>query len=203
MKAGIYKVASTGALALFFVGLVISLPAQTEKGMLIIGGSSNISESIKGTASTFNLTLQPSFGAFVINNFAIGGTYSFGASSARTLNSTTEITTTTTAFNTLVGPFLKYYFGKKSMKPFIATNAGYSVFTQIRSNNAPNSTASLTNYDGFSVSGSAGIAYFFNRHVALESSLYLTASGYKTQLPTTNFGFSLGVYAFLDKKKQE
>ena len=186
-----------------FMGSVTLSSAQTEKGMMVIGGSSNISESIKGTANTFNFSVQPLFGAFVINNFAIGGIYSFSASSARTLNAITDVTTTTTTFNTLVGPFLKYYFGKKAMKPFISTNAGYTVFTQIRSNNAPNSTASLSNYDGFSVSGSAGLAYFLNPHIAIESALYLTATGAQTQLPTTNFGFSLGLYAFLDKKKQE
>ena len=188
------------------VGLMVTVTllwAQTEKGMLVVGGSSNISESIKGTANTFNFSVQPLFGAFVINNFAVGGIYSFSASSARTLNATTDIRTTTTNFNALVGPFLKYYFGKKAMKPFISTNAGYTVFTQIRSNNAPNSSASISNYDGFSVSGSAGIAYFLNPHISIESALYLTATGAQTQLPTTNFGFSLGLYAFLDKKKQE
>ena len=203
MGGRVQKFTACVIIAIGFMAQVEMLSAQAEKGMLIIGGNTNISESIKGTANTFNLTLAPSFGAFVINNFAIGGIYSFGCSSARTLNATTEVRTTTTTFNTLVGPFLKYYFGKKAMKPFISTNAGYTVFTQIRSNNVPNSSASLANYDGFSVSGSAGIAYFLNRHIAIESALYLTATGAKTQLPTTNFGFSLGLYAFLDKKKQE
>jgi len=190
-------------LAACLLATVSLLPAQTEKGMFVIGGNTNISEAIKGTSNTFSLALQPTFGAFVVNNFALGGIYSFSASGARTLNASTDIRTTTTTFNTLVGPFLKYYFGKKAMKPFISTNAGYTVFTQIRSNNVPNSSASLTNYDGFSVSGSAGIAYFLNPHISIESALYITASGYQTQLPTTNFGFSLGLYAFLDKKKQE
>ena len=185
------------------LALVTLLPAQTEKGMLVIGGSANISESIQGTSNTFNLALQPTFGAFVIKNFAVSGSYSFSVGSSRTYNAKTGIYTTTTTFNTSVGPLLKYYIGKKTMKPFVSANAGYSVFTQIRSNTSPGNTASLANYDGFSVGGSAGLAYFLNPHLSLESALYITSSGYKTQLPTTRFGFSLGLYAFLDKKKPE
>ena len=177
--------------------------AQTEKGMFYIGGSTNISESIQNTSSTFSLGLQPTFGAFVIRNFVVGGTYSFSVSSAKSLNATTDVRSTTSTFTTLVGPLLKYYFGKKTMKPFISANGGYSVYTQLRSNNSPGSTTSITNYDGFQMGASAGIAYFFNPHIALESALYVTTSGYQTQIPTTRFGFSLGLYVFLDKKKTE
>ena len=183
--------------------LVIAAHAQTEKGKLIVGGSVNISESVQSTTHTFNLALQPTFGAFVINNLAIGGTYSFSVGSTRTLNATTDVHSTTTTINTLVGPLVKYYFGNKPMKPFISANAGYSVYTQLRSNSSPGSSAAITNYDGGQFGGSAGIAYFFNQHIALESAMYITTSAYKTQIPTTRFGFSFGLYAFLDKKKQE
>lgn len=179
------------------------LQAQTQKGMYIIGGSTNISESIQSTTNAFSFSLAPSFGAFVVNNFGIGGSYSLSVGSSRSLNTSNDITSTTTTLTTLVGTFMKYYIGKKTMKPFISANGGYSVYTQIRSNNAPGSTAGLTNYDGFSMGASAGIAYFFNPHISLESALYITTSGYQTQFPTTRFGFSLGLYAFLDKKKAE
>jgi hypothetical protein len=175
--------------------------AQTEKGNMIIGGSVDISDAIQSTSSNFNFALQPSFGAFAVRNFAIGGVYSFTVGSSRVLNSN-ETHTTTTTLTTLVGPFLKYYFGKKAMKPFLSANGGYSVYTRIKSTTGSTSS-SLTNYDGFSTGGSAGIAYFLNPHISLESALYLQASGYQTQFPTTRFGFSLGLYAFLDKKKAE
>jgi hypothetical protein len=199
----LYKRIGKWILATGLLALVSMLSAQTEKGMMIIGGSSNISDAIQGTSNTFSLGLQPSFGAFVIRNFAIGGTYSFTVSSAKTLNATTDVRSTSTTFNTLVGPFLKYYIGKKTMKPFVSANGGYSVYTQIRSNSTPGNVASITNYDGFQMGASAGIAYFFNPHVALETALYVTTSGYQTQIPTTRFGFSLGLYTFLDKKKAE
>ena len=194
------------AALLLVSGLLVSsttLRAQTEKGMLIIGGSSSISEAIQSTTNTFNLSLAPSFGIFAIRNFAIGGIYSFSVGSSHTVNATTDVKSTTTTFNTLVGPFLKYYIGKKNMKPFVSANGGYSVYTQLRSNSSPGSSLGLTNYDGFSMGASVGIAYFFNPHVALESALYINTSGYQTQIPTTRFGFSLGLYTFLDKKKKE
>jgi hypothetical protein len=185
------------------LAVVSLLPAQTEKGMYSIGGSTNISEAIQSTTNTFSLALSPSFGVFVIRNFAVGGTYSFSVGSTRTLNTSNDVHTTTTSFTTLVGPFLKYYIGKKTMKPFVSANGGYSVYTSIRSTSSSGSIASLTNYDGAQWGGSAGIAYFFNPHVSLESALYITTSAYQTQIPTTRFGFSLGLYAFLDKKKTE
>jgi hypothetical protein len=203
MPATFYKSIYGWILTSALMAMAIVLPAQTEKGMYIIGGSTNISESIQSTSNTFSLALQPSFGAFVIRNFAIGGTYSFSVSSAKTVNAKTDVRTTTSTFNTLVGPFLKYYIGKKPMKPFVSANGGYSVFTQIKSTSTPGSNASITNYDGFSMGASVGIAYFFNPHVALESALYINTSGYQTQIPTTRFGFSLGLYTFLDKKKAE
>ena len=51
--------------------------------------------------------------------------------------------------------------------------------------------------------GSLGIAHFFNPHLSLETALYMDASGYKTQLLPASFGLSIGLYAFLDKKKKE
>ena len=199
----INNVIQIGLVTAALLTVVTMTYAQTDKGRLIAGGSVNISESVQGTTTTFNLALQPTFGAFVINNLAIGGTYSFSVGSSRTFNATTDVHSTTTTINTLVGPLVKYYFGKKAMKPFISANAGYSVYTQLRSNSSPGSSTGITNYDGGQFGGSVGIAYFFNQHLAIESALYSTTSAYNTQIPTTRIGFSLGLYAFLDKKKQE
>jgi hypothetical protein len=201
MGGRFYKRTMRGIYTLVLVATVNFLPAQTEKGKLLIGGSVDISESLQSTTSTFNFSLAPSFGAFVVNNFAVGGVYSFTAGSSSVLNSN-DTRTTTTTLTTLVGPHLKYYIGKKAMKPFISANGGYSVYTRIRSTTG-NSSSSLTNYDGFSTGGSVGIAYFLNPHISLESAVYLQASGYQTQIPSQRFGLSLGLYAFLDKKKTE
>ncbi len=203
MFTGLHKIIAGCILSASLLVSSGNVQAQTEKGMFMVGGSSSISEAIQSTTNTFNLSLAPSFGIFVIRNFVVGGIYSFSVGSSHTVNATTDVKSTTTTFNTLVGPYLKYYIGKKNMKPFVTANGGYSVYTQLRSNSSPGSTLGLTNYDGFSMGASVGISYFFNPHVALESALYVNTSGYQTQIPTTRFGFSLGLYTFLDKKKAE
>jgi hypothetical protein len=203
MRPVSYKILLGFGFTMALLGTVNFAQAQTEKGQLIIGGSCNISESIQSTTTTFNLALGPTFGAFVVRNFAIAGSYSFSVGSTRTFNAVTDVHSSTTTITTLVGPMLKYYIGKKTIKPFVSANGGYSVYTQIRTNSLPGSSAGLTNYDGFSFGGSVGVAYFFNTHISLETALYSATSGYQTQIPTTRFGLSLGLYAFLDKKKAE
>jgi hypothetical protein len=178
------------------------LMAQTEKGRYLIGGSADLSESILNTTTSFNLGLSPTFGVFLFKNFAVGGTYSFSVSSVRTYNKGNQSHTTNTTIQPTVGPMLKYYIGKKALKGVVMINAGYTVYTRLTSSTNSSGT-SITNYDGFSVRGLVGPAYFFNNYVSMESGLYLSATGFKGQLPTSRFGFSLGLYTFLDKKKQE
>jgi hypothetical protein len=190
------------ATACFLLFSQMLLKAQTEKGRYLIGGSADLSESILNTTTTFNLGLAPTFGVFLFKNFVVGGTYSFSVSSVRTYNKNNQSHTTTTTIQPTVGPSLKYYIGKKALKGVAMINAGYTVYTQLKSSTNSSGT-SITNYDGFSVRGLVGSAYFFNNYVSMESGLYLSASGFKGQLPTSRFGFSLGLYTFLDKKKQE
>jgi outer membrane protein with beta-barrel domain len=190
------------ALVAVFTAIGQSLHAQTEKGQYLIGGSADISEIFQNNVTTFNFSIQPSFGVFVVKGFAIGGVYGFSCGSSKTYNPTNKNYTTATTFNTKVGPNLKYYLGKKEIKGFAAINPAYTVYTQMRSTSGESGTG-ITNYDGFSLTGSVGVAYFFNQHISLETAGYITASGYQKQLPTTRIGLSLGLYAFLDKKKQE
>ena len=173
-----------------------SLFAQTERGCYLVGGSADLSMSYQGTSSNFNLSLAPSFGVFVVKGFAIGGRYSIGIGSARTYDTKNLVYNTTTTFTTQIGPNFKYYLGKKALKGVTSFNASYVVFTSIHK-------TSVTNYNGFIVGGTLGAAYFFNPHISLETVVYITASGYEKQLPTTRVGFSVGLFAFLDKKKRE
>ena len=76
-----------------------------------------------------------------------------------------------------------------------SVNAGYSVFTQL------NGTTFL-NYNGFSVGGSTGIAYFFNPHISIETCLvYNDPQVIKPSFLPHGQGF-LGFYVFLDKKNR-
>ena len=170
--------------------------AQTEKGRFLIGGGVDINSSRQNNVRRFNMNISPTFGVFVVKNFAVGARYSFGVGSVRSFDKKDNKYVTVTSFTTSIGPNLKYYFGKKALKGFVGANAGYVVFTQLNRGN-------VFNYNGFTAGGNAGMAYFLNNHIALESGMYFTAAGYEGEFPTTRIGFSVGLFVFLNKKKQE
>lgn len=184
------------ALPLLFLFLTNFLSAQTEKGKQLIGGSADVSMSFQGTTSTFFMSFNPTFAIFAVNNFAIGGRYSFGINSRRAYDETHKEYRSITTFTTAIGPLAKFYFGKKQMKGFISANGSYLVSTTLRKGNVSNS-------NGFAAGGGIGMAYFFNEHIGLETAFYVQASGYKGVLPTTRGGISIGIFALLDKKKRD
>ena len=181
-----------------FVLLFSGASAQTEKGNYLLGGSGDASLSFNYTTRNFNCSIQPTMAIFVIKNFAIGATYSFGVSGSHTINAATNIGKESNSFNTSLGPYLKYYIGKKSLKGVISASAAYIISTGVRTetNTSPSQAVG-----GFLVGGTIGIAYFLNQNISLEPGLYINTSGYQTQIPSTRAGFSLGLYAVLSKRK--
>ena len=170
--------------------------AQTERGKYLVGGSADLSVSYQGKNSGFNMSLSPQFGAFVIRGLAIGGRYSFAISSSKTFDFNKKEYSTTTTFTSGIGPLIRYYIGKKTLKGLISANANYLTSTTLRK-------TSVSGTSGFNATGFAGIAYFLNPLLSIESGLYLTVTGYEKQLPTSRVGFSVGFFVFLDNKKKE
>lgn len=171
---------------------------QTEKGNLLAGGGADFSLSFNYTTRGFNVALQPTFAGFVVKNFAMGFIYSIGISGSHVVNTNPPSTKETNNFSTNLGPYLKYYIGKKGLRGFISANAGFALMTGVRTetNHSPSQA-----YAGIVSGGSVGLAYFFNEHIALEPALYITNAAYQTLEPTTRVGISLGFYAFLQRKK--
>jgi hypothetical protein len=170
--------------------------AQVEKGRFLVGGSADISSAYQGKNSSFNLSLAPSFGVFVVKGFAIGGRYSFGISSSKTYDKVKDEYNTVTTFTSGVGPLVRYYIGKKPLKGLISANVNYLTSTTLRK-------TSVSGTNGFSATGLVGFGYFFNPHLSLDCGLYVSGQGFEKQLPVTRIGFSVGLFAFLDKKKKE
>lgn len=198
-KKALYKFSAAKYLFCFCLMLAgNSLIAQILKGSYLVGGSADASLSFNYTTRSLNVSLQPTFAAFVVNNFAIGAIYSFGISGSHTPAVGTVPAKETNGFNTSLGPYLKYYIGKKRMKGVLSGNAGFAITTGLRTetNRSPSQA-----YLGFTAGGTAGMAYFFNEHISLEPCFYFTASGYQTILPTTRMGISLGLFAVLTKRK--
>lgn len=179
-----------------FILLSDSVQAQVERGRYLVGGNVDISGSYQGKNSGFNMSLTPSFGVFVVKGFAVGGRYSFGISSARTFDKTKDEFVSVTTFSSGVGPLLRYYIGKKQLKGLISANVNYLTSSTLRKNN-------VSGTNGFSATGLVGMAHFFNPHLSLECGLYVSGVSFVKQLPTTRIGFSVGLFAFLDKKKKQ
>lgn len=184
----------TVALLILFVS--ISVSAQTEKGKRFVGGSADISVSYTGKNSGFNLGVSPTFGVFVVRGLVIGVRYTFGISSAKNFDNTKKEYVSTTTFSSSIGPVFRYYIGKKQLKGVLSFNPNYLTTTTLRKNN-------VSGNNGFNIYGAAGIAYFLNEHLSLETLLYTNITGYVKVLPTTRIGVSVGLFVFLDKKKKE
>ncbi len=182
------------AIVLIFVSM--GAIAQVEKGKYFVGGSADISVSYIGKNSGFNLGVSPNFGVVVVRGFVVGARYSFTISSAKNYDNTKKEYVTTTTYSSAIGPIFRYYPGKKQLKGVIVFNPAYLTTTTMRK-------SSVSGTHGFNLYGAAGIAYFVNDHISIETLLYANVSGYVKVLPTTRIGLSVGVFTFLDKKKKE
>ncbi|MCS6933651.1 MAG: hypothetical protein NZM35_00690 [Chitinophagales bacterium] len=186
---------------ILLICFVLYAPAQTEKHKLLVAGSGDLWWQGSGDKKSnqdvrrFLLNISPMAAYFVINNLAVGGRYSFGISTVRNYNTNRNRYEATTVFTSVVGPVMKYYVGKKMLKGFMMAHAAYTVQTTLR-------RGGVTNKDGFNTGGSAGLAYFFNPHVALETGAFLTASGFKGDWPATRGGISVGFAILLDTKSR-
>lgn len=121
--------------------------SQTEKGTWLIGGNFNLNTS----DNTTSIGINPTAGYFVINNLAVGGTMmlefeKFGENK-------------TTTFG--IGPLARYYFGARSVKPFVDGELNF-VSQKLKVANVTNTENGINYFLGM------GLAMFLNQNVALE-----------------------------------
>ncbi|MFN8278347.1 MAG: outer membrane beta-barrel protein [Chitinophagales bacterium] len=175
------------AIWLWCLPMVIS--AQTEKGKMLGGGSVSISYFKQDTIHSFDFSVSPTLGFFVVKNFMIGTSLGLAFTSDNRGKKGTSRLVTTTSFT----PALRYYFLKEKLRPFLYATFGYYSSTVL---NQGNTSAT----EGLAGSGGAGIDYFINRNFALEF-----AGGYNGRRDTgkslqSRFGVSLGTLLFFDPK---
>ncbi|MFN8286996.1 MAG: hypothetical protein U0V74_09605 [Chitinophagales bacterium] len=185
-----------GAALFYLILFSVFAFGQTERGRFILGGSADISAARQGRNSSFNMAVAPSFGVFVVKGLVIGGRYSFGVGNTKNYDYKQSKYISTTTFTSAIGPLIKYYPGKKQLKGLITLNGAYTTSTTLREK-------SVSGTNGFIAGGSAGIAYFINNNLSIESAFYTTISGAVKQLPVTRIGFQVGFFVFIDKKKKE
>lgn len=150
-------------LSAILVLAVFSVYSQTEKGRVLLSGSSSISyssqsvEAKQGSQSAdigkqTDISISPSFGVFVANGLAIGGTIDYAESTFKP-DGGDKITSS----STLVGPFVRYYFGNNKSKPFLSGEMafGNGEFFGLKMNTM-----------GYAIGG--GIAIFVSESAAIE-----------------------------------
>ena len=156
------KVISTGFVLMFFV---LALQGQTEKGNVLLGGDTKLditSQKMDVTdnairRSTF-IELSPQIGFFVEDGLALGVELPISYSSNRLGNSKSSYTILA------VSPFLRYYFGKSNIKPYLHGGAGIGML-KFKSDllSLFNGSETMFNYD---IGGGLGI--FLNDKVSLD-----------------------------------
>ena len=145
---------------------------QTDKGSHLAGGTVSVNNTFSSQSSLFNVNLNPNYGYFIANNFAIGGILSLTYSS------------NTTNYSTLaaLSPFIRYYIGPpKTCMFFGYASAGGGVESDDQRKNV-----GLYNFQV-----GPGFDYFINKHVAAEA--ILTYTGSKLNISESNYNNNVGL----------
>ena len=154
--------------------LSVTIYGQTEKGKFIFGGDTSISFSSEKTkfksddfesdnSESSTLSFLPGAGYFVIDNLAIGLQLQV-SSTNQSFNVGTEEKPTFKTNTLSVSPFLRYYFTKGNVKPYLQgrVGTGSSKFTRENTSNEGETKNSLFTYG---VDG--GVAIFLNSKIAV------------------------------------
>jgi opacity protein-like surface antigen len=161
---------------LFISGSVLSVFGQTDQGKFLLGGSSSLNVGIisdrwksdddKGKYDkTFDISLDPQVGIFVVKNLAVG--LELQVSTSKTTDDDPKDVSTNTIFSG--GPFVRYYFGSGKIKPFLHSAVGIGTRKYKFDPEVGNSYDSKYNLFGFKFAG--GIALFLNDNVSLDLGL--------------------------------
>ncbi len=145
--------------------LQTSLIAQTEKGRFIVdsdiallSGNYDIyledNKLADGKSTEMDVNLR--FGYTFLDNLEVGILLGVTYEKNEATSFGTKYETTTQIYE--YDLFIRYYFSKKKLKPFIALGAGLYNYDQ---NERPKS-------NGFVYRGAVGIAYFINKHIGVD-----------------------------------
>lgn len=140
--------------------------AQTEKGRWTAGVSvGNFEYRTSNNTRFFSTNLTPSAGYFVANNLLVGSGVPLGWSTTKS-GSFYEATSSSIG----VSPFVRYYVGASSLKPYAGVSYTYSQ-TNTQTQSPGNSNEVNVKYMYSSLAPTVGLAYFVNRNVALNAGL--------------------------------
>ncbi len=189
----------------------------TKKGTYIVGGSSSFSfvnsnsktktdtQNID-TGNTLNISLAPAGGCFVIDNLAVGLQLSVGYRKYKDDNSSVvgdAFESKSTTFLAL--PFVRYYFSKTNIKPFLQASVGIGSSKSEYTNNDPFFESDSENKSNlFTYEFDGGVALFINSNISIDLGVGYASTTSKPKESSSNlkfinnaFGFNAGFNIFL------
>lgn len=176
--------------------------AQTDEGSWLVGGSAGLDYTVQSGSRAFNASLSPQGGYFVVDNFAVGVRLPLGLQS--TFNETTsslgsDIENRTLTYRAGIGPFVRYYFGKSAIRPFVNAGADYQ-YSRTREKVNFSDEPYISNENSYSLFGGAGMAYFISQFVGLETQLTYTYFRSDQLNKYSRLGLNVGLQIYIPQK---
>ncbi len=148
------------------VVLALNVNAQTEKGKWIIGGSASYDSQksdADGAKASQSLSIVPSAGYFVSDNFALGTGVGYNYSKTGGASATGQNEAI------VVNPFGRYYVGLSDQFKFFGQAAVPLAFGTVKSVDASGDTgAKVGSSTSVGVALSPGFAYFPTKKIGIE-----------------------------------
>lgn len=176
--------------------------AQTEQGKVFIAGSSDLSfsslkmgleydgEDMGDKVTQTQFSFAPSVGYFIVDNLVLSLNVQFESQKVEDSSSN----------SLLAGPGLRYYLGASKIKPFVQGDLMFGSTTS-DSGDGDGDSKSTNSVSGYDLG--AGVAVFFNQHVALDFGLGYAAATLtsdedsKYKIKTGGVVFSAGISVYL------
>ena len=171
-----------GLCLLIFIVLSGEVLAQTQKGDWLVGGLLQLNTAKNSTSFEFS----PNAGYFVLDNFAVGAKLVTAYEQLGDLN--------ITSFG--IGPFARYYFSEKKIKPFFA--ADFDVQNQKFKTDLGSVTENAFNYF---LGG--GVAFFINDNVAVEGLLGYRHTKVKEEEGNGGLNFRVGFQVYINRHQAQ
>ncbi len=186
-------------LAVFLLLIIHTATAQTDRTSWLVGGNAGLDFTDQANSNSLNISLSPQAGYFVFDNLAVGMTLPFSLIIDKAeVTVDGQITSSKKRTNTVgLGPFVRYYFGQSAIRPFVEAGANYRI-TSAKTKTAAIETSS--NESSYSLSGSAGLAYFISSNVGLETKLGYTYFRGDNLNKYSTLGLTVGFQVYLPGK---
>lgn len=172
--------------------------AQTQKGHWTVGaqiGSVSYQKQNESRTIVFNIT--PSAGYFVADGLVIGTGIPISASSQKTTNSDIFYGYKYTSSAIGLSPFVRYFLGKKKLKPYLGVAYSYSQTSSKRMRREPTGTFESEGKGKITAFvPTVGVAYFISQNLGLTVGLNYNINHQDQESTTYTPGYPSGTTSY-------